>query len=392
MTGMIGPSSVRVLDVHAGYRCRHSGACCTAGWDIVAEPQTVAAVRTTPALGNLRTQGLRAGAAPDGESVPLLARRQNGHCRFYDPAAAGSCAIQREAGHAALPLACRHFPRVTLRDDRATFVTLSHYCPTAAAQLFDAGRTLAMVDAPDGFPADGEYVGLDARDALPPLLRPTALHSHDSYDAWLEFVLEAFDTSASPDGALARVEHAAEDLRNWTVAAGDLEVFTRVVLGRHEASATIPAAKVDLASSNAWWSLAVDAVPPGIVEPPTPGGSLRWTAACEAAWLDASRPICRYLGTHAFANWAAYQGRGIRTEVRRLRVALEVVRLEVARRAALDGRPDGRAVVEPAIRSADLLLHHLVDPVRLARALDALERLPLTPQGPARDQPPLRLQ
>jgi len=373
---MAGPFSVRVLDVHAGYRCRHSGACCTAGWDIEADPQTVAAVAATPVLGKLRTQGFRQSRTPDGERVALLARRQDGHCAFYQPSSAGSCAIHREAGHAALPLACRQFPRVTLRDDRATFVTLSHFCPTAATALFDDRRTLAMVDAPEGFPANGEYVGLDARGALPPLLRPDALHSHDSYDTWLAFVLTTFDTAASPDAALWRVERAAEDLRRWTIAAGDLETFTRAVVARHQAAAITPAVDAGLTSSGAWWSLAVNAIPPGLGRLPTPGESPRWTAACAAAWRDASRPLCRYLGTHAFANWTAYQGRGIRTEVRRLRAALEIVRFETATALAADPASSPRPL-EAAIRQTDLLLHHLIDPLVFARALDAFERAAL---------------
>jgi hypothetical protein len=224
---------------------------------------------------------------------------------------------------------------------------------------------------------------------LPPLLRPDALHSLDE----LRRVAGVRPPERSTRPHLLTPpwrtwNAAAEDLRTWTMAESDLERFARVVVARHEAPADTPAAAVDLASSRVWWSLAANAVPPGIDEPATPDGSLRWTAPCAAAWHDASRPLCRYLGTHAFANWMAYQGRGIRTEVRRVRVALEVVRLEVARHVALDGRPDGRAVVAAAIRRADLLLQHLVDPVRLARALDARERLPLALQGPARGPAP----
>jgi hypothetical protein len=48
--------------------------------------------------------------------------------------------------------------------------------PTAAALLdtdLNAGRR--FLTNPPAFPASGEYVGLDARQALPPLLKPDLL-------------------------------------------------------------------------------------------------------------------------------------------------------------------------------------------------------------------------
>src|SRR4051812_31188677 len=95
------------LNVHAPYRCRHAGACCRASWTIPFEDGTIAA----------RT--------PD-----------NG-CIFLD-GRSGLCSIHRDGGAQALPVTCRVFPRIVLQDARGTFISLSHFCPTAAALLFDA--------------------------------------------------------------------------------------------------------------------------------------------------------------------------------------------------------------------------------------------------------------
>ena len=59
-----------------------------------------------------------------------------------------------------------------MRDPRGTFITLSHFCPTAASQLFREDVPLAIVESPASFPP-ADYDGLTVTgDDLPPLLRP----------------------------------------------------------------------------------------------------------------------------------------------------------------------------------------------------------------------------
>jgi hypothetical protein len=43
--------------------------------------------------------------------------------------------VRDALGRTALPLACRQFPRVVVRDPRGMSIVLLHYGPTAAAQL-----------------------------------------------------------------------------------------------------------------------------------------------------------------------------------------------------------------------------------------------------------------
>ncbi len=106
------------------------------------------------------------------------------------------------------------------------------------------------------------------------------------------------------------------------------------------------------------------------------------------AWSAFSRPLRQFLAAHAFGNWCAYNGQGLRTVVRSLDVALGVVRVEAARACAGAGRPStslgttlspskGRPLDETllaeAFRAADLLLVHLADPLVLARQLSEVE-------------------
>jgi hypothetical protein len=85
--------------------------------------------------------------------------------------------------------------------------------------------------------------------------------------------------------------------------------------------------------------------------------------------------VRRWLAAKAFASWLALQGEGLRTTVLGVRLALAVLRAEAARPAPQgDGQGESRDLSE-AIRRADLLLVHLVDPRALARRLSRVEGL-----------------
>ena len=122
--------SVRALSIHADYRCRHAGACCTSAWDIPVEPGTEERLRAglpTGAVGLRPIAGL-----PHGARV-VLRTDSRGRCAFLEGGPAHHlCAVHREMGEEALPSACRHFPRVVTLSPLGVSVTLSHYCPTAA--------------------------------------------------------------------------------------------------------------------------------------------------------------------------------------------------------------------------------------------------------------------
>lgn len=94
---------------------------------------------------------------PEGAAA-IVARTAGGDCVFYHRSS-GLCVIHRDAGEDRLPSTCRHFPRLALRDGRGTFMSLTHYCPTAAAMLFRDDVPIEIVEGPAAFPP-AEYDGL----------------------------------------------------------------------------------------------------------------------------------------------------------------------------------------------------------------------------------------
>jgi hypothetical protein len=276
-----------------------------------------------------------------------------------------------------LPHSCHHFPRRALSDSRGTFVSLSHFCPTAAALLVD-GDHLDLVRSPAAFPSSREYEGLDARGEWPPLLRPDVLMDERTYEVWERFLIATLGSSTDDAGtALLRVAAAAEALRGWSVAQGDFAAWTRQTLVDRR---TATAADLDAArrryrrfGSDEAFEIVCDTIPDGLPRPAPPLPLADDVASFESEWQRQGATACRYLGTRAFASWTAYQASGLRTQVAELFAAAAVLRVECLRqwqqRHALD-----RAAMIEAVRSADWLLVHLVDRSRLLSWLGEAER------------------
>lgn len=328
------------LNAHASYACRHSGACCTAGWTIPVEAHLL------PIVG---TDWLE----PD----------DTGACRCYDRDGR-RCTVQREGGEAMLPRSCYHFPRRALLDSRGTSVALSLFCPTAAALLLDAPGPLRIVRQPAAFPAAREYEGLDAREEWPPLLRPDVLFDPPSYALWEQHMVEAVASSSrGVDDTLLDLAVRAEALRAWTSDDGPLEEWTRVTLASSaEADADALARRYGPFTGHAAHAAAIAAVPAGLSFPaaPHPFEALdtRWVAS---AWTTMSPLVLRVLGAKAFASWTAYQSRGVRTQVAELFMTAAVLRVECVRACATAQRPLDAALLADAVREMDRLLVHLVE-------------------------------
>jgi hypothetical protein len=270
---------IRCLSFHAPYRCRHSGACCRTGWTIPFEDGTVAA------------------------------RRADGACTFLDD---GSqlCSIHRTGGVQALPVTCRMFPRIVLHDPRGTFVSLSHFCPTAAALLFEDSGAVTIVEAPAALAAIGELDGLDARREWPPLLRPGVLMDFESYGAWeAAAVSQLTSGGASARDALDALDEITRELTTWAPGGGAL----------------------------------IDRV--HAVFPTTP-------PAARGERADAA--VKRWLAARLFGAWSAYQGDGLAFTLRYLRTCLQAFDEEMA----ADGNP------LEAIRRSDLRILHAGGPER----------------------------
>jgi hypothetical protein len=236
------------------------------------------------------------------------ARQPDGTCSFFE-GDTHLCAIHHASGFAALPLSCRMFPRVVLHDGRGTLISLSHFCPTAAALLFDTADLFAtpyIVDAPPPLTDVGALDGLDAREAWPPLLRPGVMMDIESYAEWERLAIELMMREGSaPAAALDAIASATSRIAAWS-----------------------PDGATPL----------LHAVREGFDMP----------APSAAALAAHEPPLKRWLAARLFGNWIAYQGDGLDAIVRYLRGCLATFTTELAR----DGSP------LEAIRRSDLLIVH----------------------------------
>ncbi len=366
---------VLALNLHAGFACRHSGACCTAGWPIPVEAAAAGAIRAHAIVP--ATALTTAGQLPEGAAA-VLVPLPGGACPAFDRAGGSLCKVHKRLGHGGLPASCRHFPRVALLEPDATRVTLSHFCPTAAWTLFrsDVSRLEIVPDAA-GIADRSEHDGYDARHTIPPLLRPGVAMDAGTCRLWERYVIGALDAGGlSAEAALGGIARAAEAVRGWTAES--------IPLADHAAHATAAAARdggqdtrwrMPLESAVSLFSTAAASVPQDLRRPEAPGGleeaDLAWVAP---RWAAHSRPVRRYLAARAFAAWSAYLGEGLRTQVSMLAVALAAVRVEAARETMTGARPLDDTLLHAAIRSADLLLQHLSDTAVLVRCLAGVER------------------
>ena len=190
------------LNVHLPYRCRHSGACCTAGWPIPIEPE-------------------RAILLGRGGTLP---RDANGACVFHD----GRCTVYEHR-----PMSCVHFPYVCLIDQRGVRVTLSHYCPTAASLLFEHHGPIEIVEGPPPIPGVEIPEGLDARESLPPLRAPNLLMSYEEFSDWERNELTTLAPLAGDSEFAPVIERflAAKVFASWAAYRGDGISSIRAAVG-----------------------------------------------------------------------------------------------------------------------------------------------------------------
>jgi hypothetical protein len=328
-----------VLSFHASYRCQERGVCCTSAWPIDIDDAARGRVEAAVARGDIATS--RPPFVHVGETgTPAVLALIDRACVFHRDRPHERCEIHHVLGHAALPLACRQFPRVSVQDPRGTSITLSHYCPTAAS-LLDDDRPIAIVRDSPAFPRDAEYVGLDARTSLPPRLRPDMLMEWDSWWAWERLSVDAIARESAAADALARLRAAVEHARTWRPADGPLiervrEAFDRPVLTtRVERNIAIVRDEI------------LAAIP----------AEHRPANANGAAAPMSESAARRYLAAHAFASWTAHLGQGLRTWQRSIEAAHVLV-------------TSGFSVGD-----ADLWLRHLANPDALADVWSEAERV-----------------
>jgi Fe-S-cluster containining protein len=363
--------SVFCLDVHAGYQCQHAGACCQ-NWAVPAEAGVVEVVTRLGLRrrGSSGTLFLSAVASERGVSDGwTVARDEHGDCVFFDRDGGRLCVIHREAGIAALPAACRYFPRKVRIDARDTRISLSHYCPTAA-RLLVTGGGLEIIEAAAPLRLPFPMEGLDASAALPPLVRPGLLCDLNGYDAWERAgiaILSRGDLTHAE--CLDRISNATETVRQWQPHAEPLA--DRVSRAFEPADPCQTHDDTGLARA----VHALNAVSSGRASPigfPEEIGK-QWSGRMgdHLQWLDV--PMRNYLAARLFGNWVAYQGRGLRTVVEWLRACAAVVRAEILARGERSGSAPALDDFVEAVRAADLRLLHVVASAAFARHVAPME-------------------
>ena len=372
----MGSKNVYALGFHANYRCRHSGACCSADWDVPVELPVYRSLSDAVVGGRLRVAAT-AGATypfivepdlPDGTAA-MLDRDGHGRCVFYD-SAGKRCIVHRDLGEPYLPTTCRHFPRVSVQDRRGTFVSLSHFCPTAASMLFSDGP-VEIVAGPPAFP-ETDYDGLIVTpDDLPPLLHPRVLMDLDGYGAWERHMVgRCADVQERPESILVTLMRDADLLRRWR--PGSLTLSEAVSELPHE---VVEASADEVLAPSLHLRDEVIAAVPDDLKPASDEDGLgdAWTTYVRTASGEYRAPINRFLAAKAFASWTAYQGRGVKTIVRGLESALALVRVEAARQCRDAARPLDRELLLEAFRQADFALNHLAVGEDLAKAWSVVE-------------------
>ena len=370
---------VYALSIHADYRCRRSGVCCTSDWDVPVELSLYRTLHEALESGQL----IPAAASADGdpvlaqgldlpdEATAMVSRTSSGDCVFYHRRS-GLCVVHRDLGEQHLPETCRHFPRLAVRDARGTFISLSHYCPTAADMLFRDDVPIAIVEGPPAFPP-ADYQGLEvAQDAWPPLLHPRMLMDDDAYSGWeRHMVARCADAALSPESVVATLERDAQLLR--TYRPGDRTLGAAI--GELPAAAVDAAPHATIAASLALHAEALDAVPEEW-KPDSDSAQLAemFESRVAPVWPKWHWPLKRYLAAKAFASWTGYQGRGLLTIVRGLETALALVRVEAARQCRDARRALDATLLREAIRQSDFLLNHLAVGEELAAIWSRVEK------------------
>jgi Fe-S-cluster containining protein len=363
-------TNVYALTIHADYTCLHSGACCVADWDVPVELPVYRTLADAVANGQLRPRSSSDGrdVLITGRDLPhgaaaMLGKTDSGECVFFE-AGTRLCVVHRDMGEEALPSTCRHFPRLALTDCRGTFITLSHFCPTAASLLFREDRRLAIVSSPPSFPPS-EYEGLVvANDDLPPLLSPAMLMDYPGYSSWeRHMVARCAEIDREPESIVATLERDARILRGWKPGGSSLAEAVHGLPPEFVAGSP----PESLHRSLVMFANVVAAVPDDL-KPPLDEQDLEraHTEYVRPAWSGFHGPLNRYLGARAFAAWTAYQGRGVATIVGGLDAALAVVRVEAARQCRDARRQLDAPLLLEAVRRADFILNHLAVRERLA--------------------------
>lgn len=233
-----------------------------------------------------------------------------------------------------------------------------------------ASGSLTVVEAQPPLQLPPPLEGLDASDALPPLLQPGRLCDPAGYGAWERAGIAIF---ARDDLTFREcvdlIAGATEAVRLWEPRRESL--VERVGTAFEEAC---PVKVSDLnVQERAMKTVAALSAGRASDYSPIDRFEEYWERHVAAHFAAFERPMRNYLAARLFANWIAYQGRGLRSIVEWLRVCAAVVRHALLMRVLDSGSPPGREDFIEAVRTADLLLLHVIDTAAFATHVQALE-------------------
>jgi hypothetical protein len=199
------------------------------------------------------------------------------------------------------------------------------------------------------------------------------LTDRDGYRRWERWLVGTLGGGATPESALSTVADVTEAIRRWEPRDGPLiDAVDRACNAPRRERSTASLALTEAALS--FDAIVRQSIPAGLPAPAVPAGAAQHFEEFVAPeWNRFAAPVGRYLAAKSFANWCAYQGRGLRTVVCSLVAALSVLRVEAVRHCVEAGRRLDEALLLQAFRSADLLLVHLASREELARALSGIE-------------------
>ncbi|MEP6917732.1 MAG: hypothetical protein ABJC89_18935, partial [Acidobacteriota bacterium] len=207
--------------------------------------------------------------------------------------------------------------------------------------------------------------------ALPPLVRPGMLSGLDGYAAWERACVATFARGELDSRqALDLIAAATERVRSWCPhdgpLAGSVEAAFQTARREDGADMGVQARGIETVRA-----LAGNRLPHDL--PAIDGFDATWSDLVAPWFAPFDHGMKNYLAARVFANWVAYQGRGLRTIVEWLRTCAAVVRYHLVRRVQETQRPVAADDFIEAVRMADLLLLHVIDTQDFARRLAPAE-------------------
>lgn len=397
-TGAPSLGPVYALRFQADFVCGNSGVCCGMDWPLPIEGPLLDRLRNAVETGKLTPPGdvpssqllVTDGRIPEGAAA-VFGRNERGYCAFFDEQGGRLCSIHAQAGVSLLTDTCISFPRMPVHQPLGTFVTLSHYCPTVAALLFEAGGADVVADPAmmKGLSITG---GLHAYRHPPPLARPGSFLDWEVYTLWeREAVALVGSTDYLPEEAMAGLFIAAEGIRQWPgtqVPAQHVRdameavremghAPLRAALGRAGDPAPVygmfgatlesNAGKVLKSPAQIWSSMAK-----GKGTPMTEAIG-RYT---RGSWEAFSPQLRRFLAAKLFANFFGYQSNGLRSCVFAVATQFATVRILAALLCVRDGAQLNRDRFTEAVRLADFMFLQRADRRGLVRGFGIAEQAP----------------